>query len=81
MTTRWNLKQVRAIVLGTWGIGLLLYLAAGWVQSLWLSVLGIVVVLGALVFQLIAYRCPHCGRFLGRNAGAFCHHCGGSLDG
>lgn len=80
MTTRWNLKQVRAIVWGTWGIGLVLCLVNWWVQNLLLAILTIVVVLGALVFQFIAYRCPHCGKYLGQNAGAFCHYCGGSLD-
>ena len=40
-----------------------------------------VVAVGAAVFlDLRFYRCPHCGRFLWRNNGDFCQHCGESID-
>ena len=29
-----------------------------------------------LIFELIFDRCPHCGKFLGRQIQKYCHHCG-----
>jgi len=41
---------------------------------------GVVVVLGAVVFSLINWRCPACGRYLGRTINpAFCPRCGIAL--
>ena len=34
------------------------------------------VMLADLVFYFIWYRCPHCGRHLGRAWGAYCPYCG-----
>ena len=33
-----------------------------------------------LIPHFAFYRCPHCGRALGRNEGSFCQHCGGPID-
>lgn len=42
--------------------------------------IGIVVVLGAVIFSLINWRCPACGRYLGRTFNpAFCPRCGIAL--
>lgn len=30
--------------------------------------------------NLFFYRCPHCGRHLGREVGDYCQHCGEELD-
>ena len=29
-----------------------------------------------ILFYSLYYRCPHCGKFLGREKVAFCPHCG-----
>ena len=29
-----------------------------------------------IVFYILCYRCPHCGRHLGRRGGSFCPYCG-----
>lgn len=69
-------KKVRAIM---WLIFALGILAAGAGISLqWdpLCYLGILVMLGGVVFHLIFYRCPHCGKFLDRSTGDYCPYCG-----
>ena len=33
-----------------------------------------------LIFELIFDRCPHCGKFLGRQIQKYCHHCGEKLE-
>ena len=34
----------------------------------------------SLIQMFLFYRCPHCGRALNRNDGAFCQFCGQSLE-
>lgn len=36
--------------------------------------------LALLVVELRFWRCPHCGRRLGRDVKQFCTHCGEKLD-
>ena len=45
-----------------------------------LTTIGVVVMLCGLGFQLLFYRCPHCGKYLDRSTGPFCPHCGRSID-
>ncbi len=37
------------------------------------------ILIAGIIFHMIFYRCPACGRHLGRNNGEFCQHCGASL--
>ena len=49
-------------------------------DELWLA-LGTLIIFGGLAVLLIYYRCPHCGRHLGREGGlTYCPHCGRALD-
>ena len=50
--------------------------------SIPLVILGIAIMLFAIVIGVLYYRCPHCGRPLGRigEGGAYCPHCGKALD-
>ena len=47
-----------------------------------LAILGIAIMLFAIVIGVLYYRCPHCGRPLGRvgEGGSYCPHCGKALD-
>ena len=43
--------------------------------------IGTLIVFSGLAAQLLYYRCPHCGRHLGREGGlTYCPHCGKALD-
>ena len=50
--------------------------------SIPLVILGIAIMLFAIVIGVLYYRCPHCGRPLGRigDSVAYCPHCGKALD-
>ena len=50
--------------------------------SMFLVALGIALMLSSIVVRELYYRCPHCGRQLGRTgeSGAYCPHCGKALD-
>ena len=45
-----------------------------------LTFVGFVVMLSCLIPDYLYNRCPHCKKRLGRNSGAFCHHCGEKID-
>lgn len=55
---------------------------AGTSVSVPLVILGIAIMLFAIVIGVLYYRCPHCGRPLGRigEGGAYCPHCGKALN-
>lgn len=38
--------------------------------------LGVLLIGLAIGLYFLYWRCPHCGRDLGRDGGAFCPHCG-----
>ena len=49
----------------------------GALQGIWpLLIPGAVLILLAEVLLLLYYRCPYCGKFLGRSTGRFCPNCG-----
>ena len=58
--------------------GLLLMLIGG--GSIWILLLGMAMVFGAAVLWKRWWRCPSCGRFLGRTKGQYCPHCGKEID-
>ena len=41
---------------------------------------GACIACSCLIPHFLFYKCPHCGRFLGRNEGEFCQHCGKRID-
>lgn len=41
---------------------------------------GVGIVLLDLIFYLLWYRCPHCGRHLGNSWGEFCPYCGKKVN-
>ena len=45
-----------------------------------LTILGILMLIGNMMFRLICFRCPHCGRYLDRSSGEFCPYCGKTIE-
>ena len=41
---------------------------------------GLCVAASCLLPHFLFYRCPHCGKLLGRNEERFCQHCGESIE-
>lgn len=44
------------------------------------GVVGAVMLLAALALYSIWWRCPHCGKFLGRKHELHCRYCGKAVD-
>lgn len=51
----------------------------GYVNEIFLMI-GAIVACSCLLPHFIFYKCPHCGRHLGRNEGEFCQYCGKQID-
>ena len=43
--------------------------------------IGIAVMFSSLIPHFLFYRCPHCGKQLGRDKVKYCPHCGERVDG
>lgn len=80
-----NLKKVLhiiwALAVGVILLILLAVLANGSIGVIAVCLILMAVLAVALVaVSLIWWRCPHCGRHLGRDVPKFCPHCGHQLD-
>ena len=42
-------------------------------------ILGVVLVVAALILDLVWMRCPECGKWMDRDPGNFCKHCGAQI--
>ena len=72
-------KKVRKLFIIFIVIGFII-LAFGLLKTMWgLAVLGWCIMACAVFFDLVCYRCPTCGKFLGRDAVKFCPHCGSEI--
>jgi len=45
-----------------------------------LLVLGLILAVAVAIINIIFWRCPYCGKNLGRDTGKFCQHCGKELN-
>ncbi len=42
--------------------------------------IGLVVAASSVVLSLLFYKCPYCGKHLGRNGGDYCPYCGKRIE-
>lgn len=56
-------------------IGGFILILLSYVNILFLP-LGILAEGSAVVCNMLFFKCPHCGKHLGRNGGDYCQHCG-----
>lgn len=73
-------KQVKEIsdisVITFLGVTLLGYFC----NSLLISIIGLIFILCSVIFNITLYRCPKCGKYLGRFRMNCCKHCGNKLE-
>ena len=71
-------RSARIVMFALFTLGLLVGIAGQ--NELCLAV-GTLIVFSGLAVQFLYYRCPHCGRHLGREGGlTYCPYCGRALD-
>lgn len=72
-----TVKIMECVLIGTAFLCLaLLYVK----ESTLIGILGVLSAVGMLAVNLIFWRCPKCGKWLGRDSKHFCTHCGAPLD-
>lgn len=75
-----KLKTVRTVSVGSLILSFLTVGLAEVLDDMSLCIAAFVFLLAGTVFHLIFYRCPACGRHLGRNWGNYCSFCGEDLS-
>ena len=58
-------------------LGILIMLFSVYRESL--LYIGAAVIFSSLIPEFLFNKCPHCGKYLGKNYGRFCQFCGKSL--
>lgn len=74
-------RQIRKIALTGMGIGAavaFLGVALGEVVPMILTGMAVIVV--SIVFYLLMYHCPYCGRYLDRSTGDYCPYCSKNVN-
>lgn len=59
-------------------VGVVVMLFGYFIPILW--AVGAVIALSSIIPNLLFYRCPYCGRMLGKISASFCLHCGKRID-
>lgn len=73
-------QQVKKLTEGAAIFAVVLALLGYWLDLAFLAVIGLLLMIATGVFHAVLYRCPACGKYLGRDRGNFCRHCGARLD-
>ena len=50
------------------------------VERAWMSLVWFVLIVGATVWLIWSFRCPHCGKVLFYQWGGYCQYCGEPLE-
>lgn len=73
-------KKVRFWVITAGLAGIAVFGAGALMEIKPIAGAGMVIIVGTLIFHLIFYRCPHCGKYLDRSRGDYCPYCGEELE-
>ena len=50
------------------------------IESMVLCGIGMIAMVGMMIFRVIFYRCPHCNAYLDRSTGDYCPYCGENVN-
>ncbi len=76
-----KLKTVKILQYALLGLAILCMALLYVKESRVIDILGVLSAVGAILVNLIFWRCPKCGKWLGRDSGgSFCKHCGTAID-
>lgn len=74
-------KEVRTRTLVTFGIGMLVALSGiAMNEQVAVIMMGLLTMFASLIYHVLFYRCPHCGKFLDRSTGEYCPACGKKVN-
>lgn len=75
-----KLKTVKILEIALIGLAFLCLALLYVKESALIGILGVLSCVGMIAVNLIFWRCPKCGKWLGRDSKHFCTHCGAPLD-
>lgn len=71
-------KKARKLIVCLWMIGMIIMMFA-YIHIIFVLI-GLITASSGVVVSILFYKCPHCGKHLGRSGGDFCPYCGGDID-
>ncbi len=69
-------KQAHKICILIFFIGTIVGFTGIFLDKSMLSLLGIILLIGAVAFRFMFFKCPYCKKYLGRSSGEKCPYCG-----
>lgn len=73
-------RKARSCTVVILAAGLVVAVAGALTNGMAVTLAGVVLEMGGLVFDIIFYRCPNCGKYLDRSYGDYCPHCGVEME-
>ena len=70
-----RLKKINIIYTVILIVGGILCAGGTYIQNTILTFIGFSCIVGAVIYRLLIYRCPHCGKYLDRSKGQYCPYC------
>ncbi len=75
-----SLRQKIRVIWGMAGLTFVLIFLIPLTKDLWLLLPAIGCAIAVIFLNQKWWRCPKCGKWLGRDRGEYCQHCGGKID-
>ncbi len=76
-----NLKKAQKLIICLWVAAVICAILIALTENLVFAVLGIAAIIAQTVVKLQFWKCPHCGKFLGKQLGPqHCRHCGEKVE-
>ncbi len=76
-----KLKTVQKVIFALYGVMLVCWLLMAVTKSLLFAVPALAAVFIQPIFKLLYWKCPHCGKFLGKQLGPqHCRNCGEKVE-
>lgn len=75
-----SLKKINIIFCIALFVSTVIVLCGSAFENSIISFIGFSGLVGAVIFRVLFYRCPHCGKFLGRDTYRHCPHCGENVN-
>lgn len=71
-------RTAKKLIIGLWITGIIIMFFS-YFNIIFLPI-GFFIVLLSILPSIRFYKCPYCGKLLGRNGSDYCQHCGHKID-
>ncbi len=76
-----NLKKAQKLIICLWVAAVVCAVLIALTRDFWYVVIALAAMIAQVIVRLKYWRCPHCGKFLGKQLGPqHCRNCGQKVE-